>query len=85
VPDEYPRWRTTLRHEPGTKGGAWFVDLARQEKAYGRWVLTNTGQGKTLSIALAAAGAGAKTQEISKVTDPADPTKTVPKYPELLV
>lgn len=83
--DAGARWKTEVRHEPGTKGGAWFVDLFRQARPGARWIKTNTAQGTKLSIALSAAGSGAKIQEISKVTDPADPTKTVPKYPELAV
>jgi hypothetical protein len=82
--DDGPRWKVELRHEPGTKGGAWFADVSRQERKGARWVKQNTGQGKTLSVALNAAASGVKTAEISKVTDPADPTKTVPKFPELL-
>jgi len=86
VVSEYPRWKIELRHEDGprpqsTRAGRWYADLYRQEKKYAKWVLTSTGQGKSLSIALGACGA--RTQEITKVTDPADPTKTILKYPEL--
>jgi hypothetical protein len=61
--DDYPRWAIDVRHQPGTLGGSWFCDLRRQDKKYGRWVKTNTGQGKTLAVALTAAASGAKRQE----------------------
>lgn len=78
-----PRWKIELRNEPGTKGGCWFVDVFRQDQKGARWVKQNTGQGKTLSAAMNAAAAGVHTAEISRLTDPNDPTKTIPKYPEL--
>jgi hypothetical protein len=60
VPD--PRWRAELRHEPGAKGGSWFVDLYRQERKGARWTKTNIAQGKTLEVALNAAAYAAKQQ-----------------------
>lgn len=66
---DYPLWRIGVRHEPGTKGGAWFCDLLRQEKKYAKWEKLSTGQGTTLEIALNAVAHGAKIQAL--------------KYPEL--
>jgi len=79
-----PRWRTELRYQPEAKGGSWFVDVRRQDRKGMPWRLLGTAQGKTLSVALSAASSLAKRQEISRLPDPDDPTKTVPKYPELV-
>jgi hypothetical protein len=60
---DWPRWRTQVRHVPGALGGSWYVDISRQAKRRGRWQKTNTCQGRSLGIALSAAGYGAKQQE----------------------